>query len=162
MNEKLVPILALRLILLEKLKPQFVKENYKMILGSSLAAQDYILSGHYHEYDQRMGKLFKKLPEYIKVHQKYKLPYNPTQINQKNQIINPGLVMDLAWSFRTDIINGLVDSAGNIQDVTKIPSSEVLKVYHNSSEYGVPSDALYVLPPSQLRQIINQVRQKTK
>ena len=53
METKLVPIYALRMLMLERLNPQFFAANADMILRTSLAAQDYILSGQYYEYDPR-------------------------------------------------------------------------------------------------------------
>ena len=70
MKQKLLPIYDLRMQLLQKLNPKFYAENADTIRRSSLAAQDYFLSGTYREYDDRMGTLFKKLPGYISVHKK--------------------------------------------------------------------------------------------
>ena len=78
MKQKLLPIYDLRMQLLQKLNPKFYAENADTIRRSSLAAQDYFLSGTYREYDDRMGTLFKKLPGYIGVHKKYKLTKKPS------------------------------------------------------------------------------------
>lgn len=163
MKEKLLPIYALRMLLLEKLNPHFFKENAAFILRTSLAAQDYVLSGNYYEYDKdRMGHLFRTLPGYIHVHQKYKIPYNPKASLLTPYEVNPGLVMDLAWSLKTDILNGIVDQKGNIKDTKSLIGSEVLHVYHNSQLSGIPVNALGFLPTSQIQRMIALAGQRTK
>lgn len=163
MDKKLVPIYELRVKLLEKLNPNFFKENYDLILRTSLAAQDYVLSGSYQEYDKRMGRTYKRLPGYIQVHKKYKIPYNPEQLTSLVPgSVNSGLVMDLAWALRTDIINGIVDTQGNIKTPNKLPLSEVLQVYHNSYLSGTPSNAFSIYPPSQIQGILKSVCVKTR
>ncbi len=159
MNTILVPIYELRVKLLEKINPHFFKNNYDLILRTSLAAQDYVLSGNYHEYDPRMGHAYKTLPGYIKVHQKYKIPYNP---ELPQNCVNSGLVMDLAWAFRIDLINGVIDEKGNIRNTNALPTSEVLQVYHNSHLSGTPSTAFSIYPPSQIQYILNNVCRRTR
>lgn len=163
METKLVPIYALRMLMLERLNPQFFAANADMILRTSLAAQDYILSGQYYEYDPRTGRLFRKLPGYISIHKKYNLPYDPETSTLIPQSINPGLVMDLSWSFQTDKLNGIIDDRGNIRDTKRLGSSEVLQVYHNSSASGTPINALYKITKSQFEAMVASTMQtKTK
>lgn len=158
MKQKLLPIYDLRMQLLQKLNPKFYAENADTIRRSSLAAQDYFLSGTYREYDDRMGTLFKKLPGYISVHKKYKLPYNPSLTTT----VNPALVMDLAWSLRTDMINGVVDANGNIKSISLLPQSRVLHVYHNTKNNGMPINALFSLNSLQLEQMLIASQKRTR
>lgn len=163
MGKELSPIYMLRVLLLEKANPEYFAKNKKLILGSSLAAQDYVLSGHYYEYDKgRMGLEFKNLPEYVKVHKKYHLPYNPNLLVLSTYSVNPGLVMDLAWSFQRDKLNGIIDERGEILDVNKLSLSEVLQVYHNTSMSGTPITAFRPLNAFQRSELIKQARQNTK
>lgn len=163
METKLVPIYALRMLMLEQLNPNFFAANADMILRTSLAAQDYILSGQYYEYDPRTGHMFKKLPSYINIHKKYNLPYDPENSMLIPHIINPGLVMDLSWAFQTDKLNGIIDDRGNISDAKRLGASEVLQVYHNSSTYGTPINALYKITKSQFETMVASTMQtKTK
>ena len=163
MQKALVPIYALPIMLLEKVNPKFFAANSDLILRSSLAAQDYYLSGRYYEYDHRTGRLFKKLPGYISVHREYNLPYNPNTIMLDSPGIHPGLVMDLAYSFQTDKLNNIIDANGDVKDINTLPSSEILHVYHNSQSSGVPVNALRFITPSQLEKMLAMARnQKTK
>ena len=161
MEQKLLPIYELRAMFLEKVNPNFFAQNADLIRRTSLAAQDYYMSGAYKEYDIRSGHMFRIQPGYIAVHKKYNLPYSTT-ITPNTAILNPGLVMDLAWSLKTDIINNVVSSNGEIYDISKLPQSEVLQVYHNSRTYGVPINALYLLRPSQIEKILANMRIKTR
>lgn len=162
MEQNLLPIYALRMMLLEKLNPTFFNKNKKMILGSSLAAQDYYLSGKYYEYDRRSGHMFMTMPDYIEVHHKYGLPYNPATSYRANNL-NPGLVMDLANSLQTDKINGIINSDGSIKNIKTLPQSEVLKVYHNSSINGTPINALRTMTLSQIESmLVLLTKQKVK
>ena len=162
MKKDLIQIYALRMLLLEKINPNFFKENYNFIKKTSLAAQDYVLSGGYYEYDPRTGQAFRKLPEYIKIHKKYKIPYNPATSMLTEHIVHPGLVMDLSWSLKTDMLNGIVDAHGNIMEPNSLKSSEVLHVYHNSSSSGIPVNALQTLTPTQLTNMLSAIKQRTK
>lgn len=133
-----------------------------MIRRTSLAAQDYVLSGTCEEYDPRLGHMFKSMPGYINVHKKYHLPYNPNAISPATATLNPGLVMDLAWSLRTDMINHVIDANGGILNPRRLAASHVLRVYHNTRSSGTPANALYLLKPSQLKQMVANAYQKTK
>ena len=158
MKQKLLPIYELRIQLLRAMNPKFYTANADMIRRSSLAAQDYVLSGTYQEYDTRMGTLFKTLPGYINIHKKYHLPYNP----ESTAPINPGLVMDLAWSLRADMINGVVDKTGKLKNISLLPESRVLRVYHNSKFNGTPSVALSILPRHRIEDMLLATHQYTR
>lgn len=163
MKTNLLPIYKLRIILLKRANPHFFDRNRRNILRTSLAAQDYVQSGHYYEYDsRRMGVNFKQLPEYVAVHKKYNLPYLPELIVVEQNGVNPGLVMDLSWSLQQDKMHGIVDQKGNIVNAAALPSSEVLQVYHNTSVSGRPIDALKTMKPEQVKELIGLIQQKTR
>lgn len=162
MTKQLIPIYKLRVILLKTANPKYFDLNRTYILGSSFAAQDYVLSGHYYEYDKRMGLNFKQLPEYTKVHKKYNLPYNPKLLIVTENTINPGLVMDLAWSLQQDKLKGIIDSEGNIINASKLQSSEVLQVYHNTSMSGYPINILKNMKSEQINQLLSLIQNKTR
>lgn len=163
MKTNLLPIYELRLILLKEANPKYFDTYRFQMLRTSLAAQDYVLSGHYYEYDKaKMGLNFKKLPEYTKVHKKYNIPYDPNLFVLPQGSVNPGLVMDLSWSLQQDIVKGITDHKGNILDANKLPLSEVMQVYHNSSISGCPMDVLTQKTPEQLRNLLSVVQQKTR
>lgn len=158
METKLTPIFTLRKILLQRINPGFFARHQDYITKTSLAAQDYFLSGAYGEYDRySMGQAFKNLPGYVDVHKKYQLPYNPHAPIGTPQEINSGLVMDLTWSYGKDVFNNIIDRGGNILRPETLHNSEVLQVYHNSEISGVPATALKFLLPSELKQILAMV-----
>lgn len=158
METKLSPIFMLRAMCLARVSPQFYTANEKLIHASSLAAQDYVLSGGYSEYSPNMGRAFKNLPQYLAVHKKYNLPYNADATIVPLQGINPGLVMDLAWSFQQDALHSIIDGHGNIIAPEKLTQSEVLHVYHNSGALGVPIDALKTITRYQFNQMVKSVQ----
>ena len=162
METKLMPIFALRAMLLQQASPQCFARNHDLITRTSLAAQDYLLSGAYDEYKFMMGRHFRNLPGYIAVHKKYNLPYNPYVMTPENTTLNPGLVMDLANSLNTDIINLVVNSKGEITDMRKLPESEVLRVYHNSQNNGTPINVLQFVPMFQIERMMLASRQITR
>ena len=161
MKQELLPIYALRMMFLEKINPQFFVQNADLIRRTSLAAQDYFMSGTYKEYDARSGRMFRTQPGYIAIHQKYNLPYSTT-INPSTAVLNPGLVMDLTWALKTDITNNIVHPNGDIDSINKLPESEVLQVYHNARQYGIPINAMYMLMPSQIEKMMADARTKTR
>ena len=156
MQTELRPIFQLREELLQKINPDFFASEHNLIRRSALAAQDYVLSGAYSEYKPYMGRTFKHLAGYVAVHKKYHLPYNPYLPDDCHARLHPGLVMDLAWSFNTDKINGIIDANGNIRNADQLSKSQVLAVYHNSERYGIPVLALNELMPSTLTRIMQQ------
>lgn len=163
METKLKPIYRLRELLLEKLNPHFYVANAKYIRLTSLAAQDYVLSGNFSEYNHtKMGRAFKNLPGYVAVHKKYNIPYDPYLPMSPVGGINAGLVMDLAWSFDMDCKNLIIDANGNILDTGELPRSEVLHVYHNSGVSAVPVSGLNILMPSELKKIIQIASQNVR
>ncbi len=157
MEQKLLPIYTLRIMFLEKLNPIFFSKNAELIYRTSMAAQDYFLSGAYKEYNNNMGHLFKTLPGYIAIHNKYNLPYDPYSVKYA-AILNPGLVMDLTWSLKTDITNTVVNKNGSINATDKLPQSEILQVYHNSKENGIPINAIHMLMPHQIEQLVRNAQ----
>ena len=66
MQTKLIPIFQIRELCLQKLNPILFQKEYKIIHNSALAAQDYILSGAFKEYNPRMGLSFLDISRYIK------------------------------------------------------------------------------------------------
>lgn len=164
MQKTLVPIFQLRELCLQKLNSTLFNKEFEIIHNSALAAQDYILSGRFTtEYNPRMGMAFKRLPGYIAVHQKYNLPYNPDTTTPNTTRLNPGLVMDLAHAYHDDIINGIIDRQGNIRNISRLPQSEVMAVYHNSAIYGTPANAFQLMTSTQFQKMLTQsVQQHTR
>ena len=161
METKLMPIFALRAMLLQQAGPQCFARNHDLIIRTSLAAQDYVRSGKFYEYDRRTGHAFKQLPGYIAVHKRYNIPYNPTSSQLGLSTVNPGLVMDLAWALNSDMLANIVDRNGNIIAPDRLFSSEVLRVYHNSNAYGVPIDAFNAIQRPQRTAMLSKL-QRTK
>ncbi|MBO8407086.1 MAG: hypothetical protein IAC77_01335 [Proteobacteria bacterium] len=161
METKLMPIFALRAMLLKRISPQSFARNADLIKRTSLAAQDYVRSGKFYEYDRRTGYAFRQLPGYIDVHKRYNIPYNPSSSPLDAGIVNPGLVMDLAWALNSDMLANIVDRNGNIIAPDRLFSSEVLQVYHNSSGYGVPIDAFNAIQRTQRTAMLSKL-QRTK
>ena len=96
------------------------------------------------EYNNINGAIsFDKLPEYINVHAKYNLPFNAFARPFEQNGLNPGLVMDLAQALKSDELNNIIDTRGNIINTNKLFSSKVLRIYHNSPMLsGIPLFAL--------------------
>ena len=162
MQTQLLPIFQLRELCLAAINPTFYKQNAELIRRSALAAQDYILNGIYHrEYHTHIGRNFKHLPGYKEVHKKYDIPYDPYNTAGNPTAINPGLVMDLAWSFNSDTINGIISPQGDIKNPARLRDSEIMAVYHCSPVSGTPASAFTLLVPSQMDKLIASA-QKTK
>lgn len=159
MQTTLIPIFQIRELCLQKLNPILFQKEYKIIHNSALAAQDYILSGAFKEYNPRMGLSFKRLPGYIAVHKKYNLPYSPDASIRESIQLNPGLVMDLAYAFNQDITNGIIDAHGNIRKPEALGQSEVMSVYHNQATHGEPAIAFRLMTPSQITQMLRHTTQ---
>ena len=160
MTKELIPIFKLRSMLLQQVCPYYFAKHSDLILRTSLAAQDYVKSGKFYEYDSRTGQTFKTLPNYINIHKKYDLPYTPTA-EVYEMILNPGLVMDLAWSLNTDQLHKIVDENGNILAQRRLYESEVLHVYHNSPAHGIPLDAFLRMQRTEQDKLIANL-QRTK
>lgn len=144
METKLMPIFELRAACLQNLSPKYYAQNADLIRRTSLAAQDYVISGNIYEYNNINGAIsFDKLPEYINVHAKYNLPFNAFARPFEQNGLNPGLVMDLAQALKSDELNNIIDTRGNIINTNKLFSSKVLRIYHNSPMLsGIPLFAL--------------------
>lgn len=151
MKIKLAPIFQLRELCLALLNPIFFAKHANLIHRAALAAQEYIFSGASREYMSYMGKQFHDLPEYRKIYDKYEL----------NGIVNPNLVMDLAWSFRSDKLNGIIDKDGNITNLATLSKSRIMGVYHNSDISGTPINA-FKLYPERATELLSAIQQKTK
>ncbi len=151
MNTELAPIFKLRELCLAVVNPAFFAKHANLIHRSALAAQDYIFSGASREYMSYMGTNFHDLPEYNKIHTKYDL----------DDRVNHSLVMDLAWSFRTDNINGIIDTRGNIKNTALLQQSRIMGVYHNSAISGTPINA-FKLYPERTLELLQKAQQKIK
>ena len=151
MNSELAPIFKLRELCLAEVNPVFYKRNADLIHRASLAAQDYVLSGASREYNAYVNDSFMSLPGYIAVHTKYNLVDK----------VNPNLVMDLTWSFKTDLLGGIIDPQGNIKNKATLYRSRMLGVYHNSDLSGTPN-SIFQLYPERVERLIQQATQKTK
>ena len=150
-NQQLAPIFQLRELCLALLNPVFFARHANLIHRAALAAQEYVFSGASREYASCMGNKFQDLPKYKEIHTKYDL----------NDMVNPNLVMDLAWSFRCDNFAGIIDSRGNIKNRALLPKSRIMGVYHNSDISGTPRNA-FTIYPDQAERIVAQIQQKTK
>ena len=142
METKLMPIFELRAMCLKTLSPQYYARNADLIRRTSLAAQDYVLSGDIYEINPVSWSSFKNLPGYTKVHAKYNLPYTTHANPFESTGLNPGLVMDLAQALKTDELRNIIDSHGNIINPNNLMYSKVLRIYHNSAMSGIPVMAL--------------------
>lgn len=151
MNAELTPIFKLRELCLAAVNPKFYEKHADLIHRASLAAQKYVLSGASREYMSHMANKFHDLPGYVKIHQDYDLTGK----------INPNLIMDLAWSFRSDCVSGIIDFQGNIKNKALLRDSRTLGVYHNSDLSGIPN-SIFKLFPEQVDRLITQASQKTK
>ena len=136
MNTELAPIFKLRELCLAVLNPAFFAKHANLIHRSALGAQEYVFSGASREYMSYMGNKFQDLPGYKKIYQKYDL----------TDVVNANLVMDLAWSFRTDSINGIIDNRGNIKNTALLQQSRIMGVYHNTSLSGTPISVFKLYP----------------
>ena len=150
-NTELMPVLKLRELCLATVNPQFYAKHSDLIHRASLAAQDYIVSGASREYQSYMGNKFHELDGYVAVHQKYDL----------TEKVNPNLVMDLVWSFKSDCINGIIDAHGNIKNVARLCQSRIMGVYHNSELSGIPN-SVFKLYPERFDKLIAQAQSKIK
>ena len=151
MNTELAPIFKLRELCLAAVNPKFYAKHADLIHRASLAAQEYIFSGASREYTTGIGTNFHNLPGYVKIHQDYDL----------TDKINPNLIMDLAWSFRSDFVAGIIDFQGNIKNKALLRNSRMLGVYHNSDLSGTPN-SIFTLFPEQVDRLIAKSSQKTK
>ena len=151
MNTQLAPIFKLRELCLALVNPKFYAKNADLIHRASLAAQEYISSGASREYHAYMGPNFKTLPGYVALHEKYELT---------NQV-NPSLVMDLMWSFKSDAVDGIIDARGNIKNIAKLRISRVMGTYHNTDLSGTPINA-FKLYPEQIERLLAQANENTK
>ena len=120
METKLMPIFELRAMCLKTLSPQYYARNADLIRRTSLAAQDYVLSGDIYEINPVSWSSFKNLPGYTKVHAKYNLPYATHANPFESTGLNPGLVMDLAQALKTDAFYiGMIGSSSKKASVYK-------------------------------------------
>ena len=164
MSEKnmreLSTIFHIRALLLREMNPRFYTQNADIIFRSSLAAQDYVMSGTYaKEHTAPAGRqVFKTLPGYIAIHQKYNLPYNPSASVRESTVLHPGLVMDLAWAFTQDLKTNIIDAQGDV-NVARLAQSEVLAVYHNTPASGVPVEKFHSISLNSFSKLMMQTNQ---
>lgn len=151
MTTELAPIFKLRELCLATVNPAFYDKNADVIRRASLAAQEYLFSGTSNEYKSYMGTNFHDLPGYRAIYTKYDL----TDVTNKN------LIMDLAWSFKSDKINGIIDTQDNIKNPVTLYLSRIMGVYHNSSISGIPINA-FKLYPERIDKLLMLAQQKTK
>lgn len=151
MITELAPIFKLRELCLALINPNFYEKNADLIHRASLAAQEYAFSGASREYHAYMGNQFQDLPEYVKVHKKY-------EILDK---VNPNLIMDLAWGFKSDCLSGIIDVRGNIKNYATLYKSRIMGAYHNTPISGIPINA-FKLYPEMTEKLLTQAQQKTK
>lgn len=158
--DNLVTIFQLRALLLREMNPRFYAQNADIILRSSMAAQDYVISGTYgKEYTAPVGRqAFRSLPGYIKVHNKYDLPYNSNASVREATVLHPGLVMDLAWAFTQDLNTHIIDAQGDV-NIGRLEHSEVLSVYHNTPASGIPAEGIKQISLNTFNKLMKQTKQ---
>ena len=135
MQTELMDIFKLRANLLKRTDPDFYKENEYQIKQSSLAAQDYYLSGNYSNRPRKQDfVLFQDIPEYNKVHTKYHLDFNMLIANNSNYI-DMRVIMFLTQALSRDIKNKIISEYGQFftdsyDDIYR--HSKVLYIAHES------------------------------
>ena len=151
MTTELVPIFKLRELCLAIVNPMFYKKNADVIRRASLAAQEYLFSGACNEYKSYMAHNFHDLPGYRAIYEKYNL----------SGLVNDGLIMDLTWAFRSDVIHGIIDYKGNIKNNAKLYRSRTMEIYHSTTLSGIPINA-FKLYPERINKLLVQAQQKVQ
>jgi len=164
MESTMAPIFSLRAMFLRKLHPAQYSNMEKYVLQTSLAAQDYVLSGMYREYDIEKNKTsFKKLPGYVAIHEKYNIPYDPdAPFNNAGNMVGTDLVMNLAWALNHDINNEIVDPYGEFLYSQQLMTSEVLHVPHTPVSNKIPRDILKTISPLDLQKLLVLASQRMR
>lgn len=120
--QNLPQILKIRMDALKEVNPEYFSDSPELVL-STLAASHLI-----QKLPQDTQKITKEDLE--TAHKKYNL--------DRGGDVNPYLVSDLVFSYFDDVKNGAINSDGKIVNIKK---SEVMKVVHNSKDYGIPANA---------------------
>ena len=134
MHTTLVTIFDMRNALLKRCNLKFYNTNESIIKNSSLAAQDFFYSGDLADYDDITMAELSRDSLYASLHAAYSLPYNSSDV----RCVNPGLVLDLARALRHDTQTGIIDNSGGIIAPERLVQSQVLQVYHNTADSGIP------------------------
>jgi hypothetical protein len=130
-DAKLMEIFQIRINALKEVNPEkFAGEGQdKLLVASSLAAQDWIEQLNPTLENIMQDEDSKSISD---IHKKYGL--------DRGGNINPFLVKVLVFAYLNDIQNGVIDKKGNITgDIAK---SDVMRIPHNSTNNGVPANAV--------------------
>ena len=151
MDTQLLGIFDIRAALFRRCNLKFYKQHEQDVINSSLAAQDFCLSGDLDGFDPN-AMTSPQMFLYAQLHADYFVPY---------KYMETGLVFDLAMALQSDIKSGLLGPDGKIVKPELLSSSNVLRVYHESEDSGIPVTALNRMKP-QTRATFIQTYCKTK
>lgn len=168
----------MRAALLKQEKPKLFSKHYRKVIRSSMAAQDYVLSGQYSiavqsqgarkiyplwdrpgykENGAQYGFRYYTVPSAITFTPEYYAP-NPAPADKTMYMIrcdelHAGLIWELAESFHNDVENGIITPTGKIKNLKLLPQSEVLRSYHNRENWKA-SRMLKRLQPEQVQVLL--------
>ena len=120
--EKLPQILKVRMDALKEVNPEEFSDSPELIL-STLAAAELIK-----KFPDGADELSRK--DVKQVHDKYHLAMGDD--------VNSYLVAEIFFAYGDDVKSGAIDKNGKIIDIEK---SQVMHVFHNFKENGLPIDA---------------------
>ena len=143
MQTNLLPIFDMRSALLRRCNLRYYRNHEQVIKNSSLAAQDLYFSGDLLTYDTDVSQVTINDSFYASLHADYNVPYNPSDA----KCVNNGLILDLARALRSDINSGILGANGEIVHPERLSASQILQVFHNSDDSGIPVTALNRMTP---------------
>jgi hypothetical protein len=120
--EKLPQILKVRMNALKEVNPEKFSDSPELVLSTLAVAE--LIKRFPDGADQLQEEDVKK------AHEKYHIV--------RGEDVNPCLVSEIFFSYFNDVKSGAITKDGKIVDIEK---SEVMKVFHNRKENGVPIDA---------------------
>ena len=151
MHTQLAKIFEMRNALLKRCNIKYYRVHEKVIINSSLAAQDFYFSGDLMDYDGCKSSDLLHDNLYDSLHTEYSVPYKSSD----SRCVNAALVLDLARALRADIEAGILGKSGEIMIPERLVSSQVLQTFHNSEESGVPVTALKTMTPIAYRKFMS-------
>lgn len=157
MHTQILAIFDMRGALLKRCNLRYYKQHEQVIKNSSLAAQDLYFSGDLADYDSYTLSTLLHDNIYATLHADYCVPYNCTD----SRCVNSGLVLDLARALRSDVQSGILNTDGKIIAPNRLTQSQILQVFHNSEDSGIPVTALTRMSP-QTRAVFIKEYSKTK
>lgn len=138
MQTQLWEVFALRQFLLKKANPNF---NDELLTRSSLATQDWILSGNFFKSIPLIkdSVCLGDLPGYCDLSDKYELDFGFYPLDG----VNPGMPLCLANAYLRDYAYDRITKQGEIKVRTKaqLMKLDVLYVFQNSNKLGIARDA---------------------